>query len=150
MASSDYQIHRKLLKKDRYVPWLLVAFSIALPCSVVLQKPTQAQAEIAQPLSLDKNIIYVNPKQGDDSQAGEKLSPLKTITQALKIAPSGSKIQLASGTYSEETGETFPLIIENKITLQGDLRSKDKNSSFKEMVISLVPLVRDRMWRSQL
>ncbi|MBE9044670.1 DUF1565 domain-containing protein [Pleurocapsales cyanobacterium LEGE 10410] len=127
MASRENRVYRscfiKLLKKDQYVPWLLVGLCIALPCSITLQQPI-AQAETVQSLTLDKNTIYVHPQQGDDSQGGKKTSPLKTITQALKIAPAGSKIQLASGTYSEETGETFPLIVKNKITLQGDRRSQ--------------------------
>ena len=127
MASKEDRGYRNCLiklLKNQYVPWLLVGFSIALPCSVILPQPTLAQTKIAQSLTLDKNIIYVDPQQGDDSGVGKKASPLKTITQALKIAPVGSKIQLASGTYSEETGETFPLIIENQITLQGDRRSQ--------------------------
>ena len=98
---------------------LTVAFpyKIAFPIQATL-----AQDAIAQSPSLNKNqnIIYVNPQHGDDSQVGKKLSPLKTITKALEIATAGSTIQLTSGTYSEETGEKFPLIISNQITLKGD------------------------------
>ncbi len=132
MESNDYQIdYRHILsylkhsRKNKYLRWLLVSLSITLPCNIALQaQPTLAQEIIAQSLSLDKNVIYVNPKTGDDSQSGEKISPLKTITQALKIAPAGSTIQLTSGTYSEETGETFPLIIKNNITLKGNAKTQ--------------------------
>ena len=132
MESNDYKIVKKdpfcsvkLSKTDQYIRLLLVALTVALPSNIVLQaQPTLAQETIAQSLSLDKNTIYVNPKTGDDSQSGKNLSPLKTITQALKIAPSGSTIKLSSGTYSEETGETFPLIINQDITLRGNAKSQ--------------------------
>ena len=132
MESSDYKIVKKepfcsvkLSKIDQYIHLLLVALTVALPGNIVLQaQPTLAQETIAQSLSLDENTIYVNPKTGDDSRSGENLSPLKTITQALKIAPSGSTIKLSSGTYSEDTGETFPLIINQDITLLGNAKSQ--------------------------
>ena len=77
--------------------------------SLVLRLRFKKQKQKTTPsVSLNKNIIYVNPKNGDDSQGGKELSPLKTITQALKIATPGSTIKLASGTYSEATGEVFP------------------------------------------
>ena len=83
-------------------------------------RESAVQEAIAQSPSLTKNTIYVNPEDGNDSQTGKKSSPLKTITQALKIAPVGSTIQLANGTYSENTGETFPIIVKDGITLKGD------------------------------
>ena len=98
---------------------LLTTSALTLPYSYFV-RPTLAREAIAQSPSLSKNIIYVNPESGDDSQTGKKLAPLKTITQALKIADAGSTIQLASGTYSEATGETFPLIIAQQITLKGN------------------------------
>lgn len=107
--------------------WLYLLFAISalvLPSNILLIQPIFAQDAIAQSPSLSKNIIYVNSESGDDSQAGKKLAPLKTISQALKIADAGSTIQLASGTYSEETGETFPLIIGDRITLQGNSQNQ--------------------------
>ncbi|ELS02513.1 parallel beta-helix repeat (two copies) [Xenococcus sp. PCC 7305] len=74
-----------------------------------------------------KNIIYVNPHQGNDDAVGNRNSPLKTITQALRIAPTNTVISLVSGTYSEETGETFPLIMRKNITLQGTVESQGSN-----------------------
>lgn len=130
MESSYYQtnhplslVFRQQFPKNKYILLILVILTVILSYSVVL--PAQAtldQDAIAQSplLNKNKNIIYVNPKQGDDAQVGKKSSPLKTITQALEIAEAGSTIQLASGTYSEETGEKFPLVIENQIILQGN------------------------------
>ncbi len=127
MESSDRQKSyrdslRKLKqsRKNKRFTWLLAVLTFTLPINVVLQaQPSLAQVT-AQIPSLDKNIVYVNPKTGDDSQTGEKFDPFKTITQALKVATSGSTIKLASGTYSQETGETFPLVIQDKITLKGN------------------------------
>ncbi len=130
MESSDYQtssqhslVFKQWLLQNKYISLILVIFTVALLYSVAFQaQPTLAQDVIAQSPALNKNqnIIYVNPQNGDDSQLGKKLSPLKTITHALEIAANGSTIQLASGTYSEETGEKFPLIIKNQIILQGN------------------------------
>lgn len=130
MESSDYQtgrqyslVFRQQLPENRYILFLWMILTVALPCSIALQvQPTWAQDAIAQSPILNKNqnIIYVNPKQGDDAQVGKKSSPLKTITHALEVAPAGSTIQLVSGTYSEETGEKFPLIVSNQITIMGD------------------------------
>lgn len=136
----------KLLLKRKYVSGLLLAVTVGISGNIRLQiQPTLAQEKIilphaklsqinsqaiAQSISLDKldkNIIYVDPKSGNDSQSGEKTSPLKTITQALKIATAGTKIQLATGTYNEATGETFPLVIEQKITLQGNAENQGHN-----------------------
>lgn len=117
-----------LWRKNQFVSLLLIAFAVTLPCNVALQaQPTLAHDAIAHP-TLNKNILYVNPQVGDDSQVGKKTSPLKTITQALKLADAGSIIQLASGTYSQKTGEKFPLIIENKITLQGNPENQGYNT----------------------
>ena len=130
MESIDYQtnyqhslfcIHKLFI--NRYIRLILVILTIAFPYKISFPaQATLVQDAIAQSPSLNKNqnIIYVNPQQGDDSQVGKKLSPLKTITKALEIATAGSTIQLTSGTYSEETGEKFPLIISNQITLKGD------------------------------
>ena len=136
MESSDRQkSYRDSLKKlkqsrkNKRFTWLLAVLTFTLPVDVVLQaQPSLAQAVTAQIPSLDKNIVYVNPKTGDDSQTGEKFAPFKTITKALKVATSGSTIKLASGTYSQETGETFPLVIQDKITLKGDADNQGYNT----------------------
>ncbi|MEL6580848.1 MAG: DUF1565 domain-containing protein [Cyanobacteria bacterium J06621_12] len=137
MESSDYKNHRLkcslgwLAQLQQFTSLLLAAAIITLPCQIFLfANPAIAQG-IAQSPSLSKSTIYVNSARGDDSQAGKKLSPLKTITQALKIAKTGSTIQLASGTYSEDSGETFPLVVNNQITLQGDPR----NQGYKTIIV---------------
>jgi parallel beta-helix repeat protein len=105
---------------------LLMALILMLPCSILLSAaPSAAQEPTASPtLSKNNNTIYVNSQDGDDHQSGKKTSPLQTISHALKIASAGSTIQLAPGTYSEETGETFPLVLDHQITLQGNPRDQ--------------------------
>lgn len=132
MTGSNYQISRKLSffsikssKKNKNFCWLLTLLTLSLSSSFTLSsQPILAQETIAQSLNFDKNVVYVDPKIGNDSQSGKLSSPLKTITQALKIAKSGSTIQLTAGTYSEKTGETFPLILNNGITLQGNAKTQ--------------------------
>ena len=128
----EYLNKLKLIAKNRYISGLLILSAVFIPASIALQaKSTLAQSVIAQSLSLDKNVIYVNPKSGDDSQLGKKTAPLKTITQALKIATFGTTIKLSSGTYNEEAGETFPLIIKNQITIVGNTKTQGHNIVIK-------------------
>ncbi len=84
-------------------------------------KQGNAQTLIAQ-TPVASSIIYVNPQTGtNQSGAGTtEAAPFKTITFALQQAQSGTVIQLAPGTYSEETGEQFPLKIKEGVTLRGD------------------------------
>ncbi|MGL5834985.1 MAG: DUF1565 domain-containing protein [Waterburya sp.] len=116
----------RLNRLNRVNHLLLMALILMLPCSILLPAaPSAAQEPIASPtLSKDNSTIYVNSQAGDDHQSGKKTSPLQTISHALKIAPAGSTIQLAPGTYSEETGETFPLVLDHQITLQGNPRDQ--------------------------
>jgi parallel beta-helix repeat protein len=85
----------------------------------------QAQSQSSLPASdretiSEQNIIYVNPTTGDDRVGeGSETKPFKTITQALMLAKPKTTIQLASGTYNQATGETFPIIIRSDITLKG-------------------------------
>ncbi|ALF56002.1 parallel beta-helix repeat-containing protein [Nostoc piscinale CENA21] len=71
------------------------------------------------------NVLFVNPSIGDDTTGnGSDRTPLKTITQALRVAKGNTVIMLAQGNYSEETGETFPLILRPGISIQGDAANK--------------------------
>ncbi|MEM8604498.1 MAG: DUF1565 domain-containing protein, partial [Cyanobacteria bacterium P01_H01_bin.121] len=63
---------------------------------------TDFVAELARPIR-----FYVDPVRGDDQQSGVQGQPVKTIQRAIAIATPDSTIQLATGTYSLSTGETF-------------------------------------------
>ncbi|MGF1672210.1 MAG: DUF1565 domain-containing protein [Rivularia sp. (in: cyanobacteria)] len=74
------------------------------------------------------NVLFVNPSIGNDTSTnGSESAPLKTITQALKIAKDNTIIRLAKGTYSAQEGEQFPLIIKSGIVLEGDIRTQGKD-----------------------
>lgn len=74
------------------------------------------------------NILFVNPKTGDDTQGqGSERSPWKTITQALKVAQPNTVILLAPGIYSTDTGEIFPVVLKSGVTLQGNPRTRGEN-----------------------
>ncbi|MBW4506519.1 MAG: DUF1565 domain-containing protein [Scytonematopsis contorta HA4267-MV1] len=81
----------------------------------------QQTQQIAQNNPVTANIIFVNPQTGADSAgAGSEATPFKTISYAIGQAKAGTTIQLAVGNYSQETGETFPLLIRQGVTLRGD------------------------------
>ncbi|WP_202219305.1 DUF1565 domain-containing protein [Okeania sp. KiyG1] len=84
---------------------------------------TQANSQI--------NVLYVSSSVGSDSGDGTKTAPLKTITYALKIAQPHTTILLAPGTYSRQTGEVFPLILQPKITIKGNYFNRGKNVLIK-------------------
>lgn len=71
-------------------------------------------------------VIYVNPTSGaDTATAGvTEAAPYKTITFALSKAQPGTIIQVATGNYSKDTGETFPLLLTQGVTLRGDESTK--------------------------
>jgi parallel beta-helix repeat protein len=86
------------------------------------QRTVQGEQTISQ-----VNVLFVNPSVGDDKAGnGSERSPFKTISQALKAAAPNSTIMLAQGTYSEQTGEIFPLILKPGVTIQGDARTKGR------------------------
>ncbi len=107
--------------------WSLLIY----PDSAIAQKTINSNYLKQQISDVTNNIIYVNPHKGNDSTVGAQNLPLKTITQALKIAQPNTVIALASGTYSEATGETFPLIIKKNITLQGTAGAQGSNIIIK-------------------
>lgn len=70
------------------------------------------------------SVIYINPSRGNDSASGSQSAPLKTIARALEKARSGTTIQLALGTYSNSSGERFPLIVPSGIKIVGNEGTK--------------------------
>ncbi|MBW4634386.1 MAG: DUF1565 domain-containing protein [Iphinoe sp. HA4291-MV1] len=85
-----------------------------------------AQAPTPTPVPTPATVIYVNPQTGTDSAGAgnSEATPYKTITYALNQAQSATVIQLAPGTYNQESGETFPLFIKQGVTLRGDESTK--------------------------
>ncbi|ASC71734.1 Cell surface glycoprotein 2 [Halomicronema hongdechloris C2206] len=61
--------------------------------------------------------MQVNPASGRDDRPG---GPYQTLAHALQQATAGTLIQLAAGTYSQASGERFPLLVPDGVLLLGD------------------------------
>ena len=70
------------------------------------------------------STLFVNPASGSNGAAGSQSAPFKTIARALQQIKSGTKIQLAPGTYSAATGEAFPIVIPSGVTVLGNESNK--------------------------
>ncbi len=116
---------------------LLVCLGLATALTLVLDnKPAQAYSHkslIAQNppatgATPQATQLYVNPATGNDGSGnGSSQAPFKTLTQALRMATTGTVIELAPGTYSAETGESFPIELKPGVIIQGDPASKGRN-----------------------
>lgn len=120
---------RKSLASSLTSPASLTALLLVMNGSMLV--PIEVNAGIAPNLvaqvpATTASVIYVNPKTGQDSTgAGNaETTPYKTITYALNQAQPGTVIQLTPGTYNKDTGEQFPLLIKQGVTLRGDESSK--------------------------
>jgi len=74
---------------------------------------------------LSNAVLYVSVNTGNDLNTGWSwTSPLKTMTAAVGKAIDGSIINIASGTYSTNSGEAFPLVLaDNNLTFLGTNRA---------------------------
>ncbi len=71
---------------------------------------------VAQPIT--QKIVFVSP-QGFDK--GAETQVFRTLTAAIANNPqAGTIFQLSAGTYSEATGESFPIRLPQGSTLRGD------------------------------
>ena len=100
--------------------WGVMDRTIATPNPIFAQTSTPATPS-------SQKIFYVNPSTGNDTGPGEAQAPFKTITRALEVAPANSVIQLAEGTYSNDSGEVFPLKLKPNVTLIGNPQTKGQN-----------------------
>ena len=65
--------------------------------------------------------LYVNASTGSNTTGdGSSVKPWKTITYALSQIIGGEHIiHVAAGTYNSALGETFPIIVKNRVSLLG-------------------------------
>lgn len=88
-------------------------------------KIEQSKQDSESELKYPQEFIYVNPNRGNDQQGrGTETSPFQTITQALMLAEANTVIMLSEGIYSSESGEIFPLLLNNNVTIQGHPKSQ--------------------------
>ncbi len=100
----------------------LLCGSALMGSAVVAQVPLQVAQTSRNQASY--GLLFVNSTIGTDSNNGSEQTPLKTITQALRVVQPNTIIVLAPGTYSAETGETFPLQLKPKTTIKGEPRDR--------------------------
>ncbi|MBL1175699.1 DUF1565 domain-containing protein [Pantanalinema sp. GBBB05] len=89
--------------------------------SIALAQAATPSLSIAQAPS-GVAVIYVNPMSSNSQDApgaGSSEAPFRTISYALKQAAPGTIVQVAPGTYSQQTGEVFPLMIPRGVVLLG-------------------------------
>lgn len=92
--------------------YLGIALSSVIPIAPMVTTAVHAQAT--------ETMIYVNPDRGNDGSAtGSREQPYQTLTDALANAQRNTVIKLAPGTYSEETGEQFPIIVRKAVEIRG-------------------------------
>ncbi|MGL6284526.1 MAG: DUF1565 domain-containing protein, partial [Microcoleaceae cyanobacterium] len=94
-----------------------------------------SQTNISQPVSdqlsghdhlASNQIIHVNSNSGKQNNNGSRTAPVKTISQALSMAKANTVIILSPGNYSTATGEKFPLVLPDQVTIQGNGDSQGK------------------------
>jgi parallel beta-helix repeat protein len=80
--------------------------------------PIRVVQHLARPA--ETMVMFVNPATGVDATGdGSQRSPFRTLTHALQVARPGTTIMLSAGTYSTETGETFPIQMTSGVTVYG-------------------------------
>ncbi|MEH2244480.1 DUF1565 domain-containing protein [Nostoc sp.] len=97
--------------------------------SAIAQIPlTPDSAPLGEKTTSHVNVLFVNPSVGDNSTGnGSESAPVKTITQALRLAKANTIIMLSTGTYSAETGEIFPLMLKPGVSIQGNPSNQGKD-----------------------
>lgn len=65
------------------------------------------------------DTIYVDSGKGNDGNTGRYDAPVRTVSRALSLTGDRNRIEIAPGLYSAETGEQFPLFVEENVILTG-------------------------------
>jgi parallel beta-helix repeat protein len=118
MKYSGFHISTLSLGASLTALLVIASSSMLLTSQVNAGSPPTVIAQI--PVSA--TVIYVNPVIGQDSSSAgiTPEAPYKTITFALSQAKSNTVIKLAPGTYTKDTGETFPLLLKLGVILVGN------------------------------
>ncbi len=102
---------------------------LAFGAPTIAQTPSQLPTPTASPAPATTTILYVNPTTGSDQATAGKTdaAPYRTITFAMQQASAGTLIQLAPGSYTQQSGEQFPIVLKPGVILRGDENSKGAN-----------------------
>jgi parallel beta-helix repeat protein len=135
-AKSNFILLVRLLVITFHVFYLtaaLLTFSMAffgtnLGRAIAQMPSTPNSLPLGEKTNSQVNLLFVNQNVGDDTTGnGSESAPVKTITQALRLANTNTVIMLSSGTYSAETGEVFPLILKPGVSIQGNPSNQGKD-----------------------
>ncbi|BBC26070.1 DUF1565 domain-containing protein [Pseudanabaena sp. ABRG5-3] len=92
----------------------------ASPVPLVVQDQNWKLSQQDSNLPQTATLIYVAPRSNANGD-GSPNNPYPSITAALATKPvAGTVIQLQQGTYSAETGESFPIKLPAGVTLRGE------------------------------
>jgi len=120
----------KMSIRKTFQGFIQQSFGYLLPIVILTPSLAIAAPVIAQSSqNIQENIIYINPQTGSDRpDQGSNIAPFKTITYAISRVRSEQPtiIQLANGTYSNATGEQFPIKLRPNMTLRGNEATKGK------------------------
>ncbi len=109
----------------------LLAAGLSSLAIVAFSDAAMAQANsvriAANQAAVSYTYLHVNPTTGNDASNGSPQAPLRTITKALESATANTIIVLGPGTYSEATGEQFPIVMKSGVTLQGQAANRGQN-----------------------
>lgn len=103
------------------------AFQLIL--GIVNQQPlnlNHSDRKSSELVIIDIPTHYVDSISGNDSNAGTKSAPYRTITKATLASKADDTkvIYVAPGTYDTSIGETFPISIPDGVNLYGDYDGK--------------------------
>jgi parallel beta-helix repeat protein len=109
------------LKASAHLGLAVTVLSMGSILPVHAQSSEMGVNAIAANIPTAKPQLFVNSNTGrDDLSAGRsEATPFKTISYALHQTKAGDIVQISSGLYTQELGETFPLVVPQGVTLQG-------------------------------
>lgn len=128
-AKSKFIRSLRLLAFNLSVLSFTINLGVTSMGSAIAQIPsTPDSMPVGEKTNSQVNVLFVNPDAGDDSAGnGSQSAPVKTITQALRLAHPNTVIMLSTGTYSTETGEVFPLMLKPNVSIQGNPSNQGKD-----------------------
>jgi hypothetical protein len=90
-------------------------------------------------ITITHTRVYVDVEAGDDGAGtGAATRPVRTITRGVEIARPGAAVHVAAGEYKGDTGEIFPIVLNDGITLIGDDREGVRISDTLSTLIQIV------------
>lgn len=113
-----YRYARTLLYPSLIATGLTV-LSIATFSQTAIAQSDRGAAVAPATDSATYTFRYVDSARGNDANAGSQTSPFRSLTKAIATASTNTIIVLAPGTYSEATGEQFPIAMKSGVTIQG-------------------------------